>query len=176
MASKILREVDQVAATEDPSKGSLSSSVNLLTLFVLAGFADRHTRLCWPSHKTLSNRSRLSPRSIRYALKALEADGHITIISNLGSSNKYLVHPGRGRTLAPRATVRRQEVPHPRHGMPGRSAGVAHEPYKNRESTTASPDKFTVANADQDSEPALAADIRSLLDDLELMGEPRRHL
>lgn len=49
-----------------------------LVLLALADSADKDSGECWPSHKTIAHRARLSDRQVRTVLARLRADGWVT--------------------------------------------------------------------------------------------------
>ncbi len=84
-----------------------------LTLYnVLATFADRRTRQCWPSIKTLMQRSTLSRRTVLRATGVLETAGLIRVERTTDEKgvplpNRYALLPvGDGVTRAPTPPTR----------------------------------------------------------------------
>jgi len=75
-------------------KRSRQKGGELLVLLALADYAN-DDGYCWPSIKTLSERSRLLDRSVRRILRKLEKDGEIVTQTKGGvnGSNRYRVTP-----------------------------------------------------------------------------------
>jgi hypothetical protein len=109
-------EVAQAAKLAEGKPGALASPLSLLLLWTLADLANDKTRQCWHGRPALARASRLSERSIRYSLKALEADDHISTDLRPGRSTLYTIHPGKG--CHPKPSLPRQEVPPPRQEVP----------------------------------------------------------
>lgn len=82
---------------------------------VLVSLADQANDdgVCWPSVGTICERTCLSERAVRNALRALADGGLIASTERAGRSTFYTIHPGTSCTPAPDA---------PLHQMPGRGA------------------------------------------------------
>jgi hypothetical protein len=137
MSARLVIQVIGTARAEEGQRDrALGSHVNLLILLLLADGANKGGAT-WPSIAALSRISRLSPRSVRYAISALENDGHISTEKRPGRNDRYTVHPGRTcrATPATGATAEqpRQEMPLPRQDVPDTAATGADESYQEPE-------------------------------------------
>lgn len=109
---------------------------NLLILISLADYAGEGGDGAYPSVKTLARRGRMSPRSVQYALRELESQGHIerTGTSPRGTAiYRIIMGPLRGADSAPLYAVAGAEV------APGGVQPVAPEPSVDPSSTTPLP-------------------------------------
>jgi Helix-turn-helix domain len=49
--------------------------------------------LCWPSIEYLASKTELSARAVRYSIKQLAKDGHLTVSERFGRSNIFTLTP-----------------------------------------------------------------------------------
>lgn len=85
-------------------KDALTTNLAPAQRFVLVTLAahvnhKRPDKGAWPSVATLARETGYSDRSVQKALRALEADGHISRLPPVGRSNRFLVHPQTVRHL-----------------------------------------------------------------------------
>lgn len=81
---------------------------------------------CWPSQPKIAERTCLSERAVRDAIKALEASGHLVADRSNGRHTRYIVTPTPAPAAAPAGAAApayaagepRQELPEPRHMAP----------------------------------------------------------
>lgn len=168
MGCRLMLDVAKVAKAQQGERGALSSHVNLLLLWTLADLANDKDGQCWHGMPSIASASRLSVRTVQYALQALDRDGHITIDKRSGRSSLYSVHPGRRCTTG--TGQPKQDVHPPRQEMYPRlrketPAGGAPEPLNHSHLTGARVGVPEGPRAPED-EPATA----------EMMAELRRAL
>jgi hypothetical protein len=100
-----------------------------LVLLALADCANDEG-YCWPGMTTLSRKCSKGERTVQYALRKLESDGHLSRREISGRGCEYMVHPRKHCTPAETAPVQAlREPPQPLHPTP---ATVAPKPSKNR--------------------------------------------
>lgn len=76
-----------------------------LVLLALADQANDEGRQCWPAVMTIARKSGQGERTVRRALKDLEAKGHLTRHHSDGATTQYHVHPGHSGTPAKSAPL-----------------------------------------------------------------------
>lgn len=73
---------------------SLNASDKLVYV-TLSMFANNETGRCFPSIKKIANKSKFSPRTVKYSIKKLESKGYIKINNrfneNEQSTNEYII-------------------------------------------------------------------------------------
>ncbi len=95
----------------------LKSSLKAV-LVCLADHASAQNRnRCWPSIARIARRTGLKPRTVQYALKEMEREGHITRYFQSGATTQYLVHPRISCTPATPAPVQNKPRNPAKEGM-----------------------------------------------------------
>ena len=61
----------------------------LKVYIVLAGHADKKTRMCWPSRKRISDLTGIHPSNVSVATRKLEECGYLEKRINSGGANHY---------------------------------------------------------------------------------------
>lgn len=97
----------------------MESPTDKLVLIALADHAN-HDGASWPSIARLCLFTALSERTVRTALRRLEADGLLQTVVEHGRTNRY--------KLTPATTAPGDSCPPPRHLSPPTPAGAAPEP------------------------------------------------
>jgi len=129
--------------------------------FVLLALADNANDEghCWPSIRTIEQKTSLSNRAVRYAVKRLEECGHLVTKNRNGHSLSYTITPRQempgtpardaARQLVPRQLV--PQTPAPRAATPATHAGtpapVADITIKNHQEPSSEPSPRALTRA-----------------------------
>lgn len=140
---------------------------------------------CWPSLKTMSERTCLSERAVRNAIRWLEQSGYLKSCGRSGTSNYYILTPAAGAGVDGHGTPAPDAGPAanaPRHEMPDPPAPDAappgtrcrpprHQVPPNRNRTVIEPSVNREEGADEQRKPKRSS---QLPDDFEPNEANRR--
>lgn len=100
-----------------------------LVMLALADYADDNGR-CYPSNARLCERTGLSERAVRTNIRALEANGFLTVHIGVGQAgaNVYFVRPEGGQEIPPAGNAPGRKCTPPRQQVPPDGAADAPKP------------------------------------------------